>query len=79
MVMELADHKRLGLAGPSLWDNIKRCVENNQNIKIYQSVGAFNDDGSERFSRPLKGGEATLRWVFLQVCLSPSYLTFCFT
>ena len=63
-VLELADVESLKLAGPSIWDCVRRSMDVNMRAKVYQPRTVPESD----FQLPILGGEPMVRWIFLQVC-----------
>lgn len=77
VVMELADHQAFGLPGPTLWHCMEKSVATNTAIRVYGTIceGALDAQGRpQAFQLPIRGGEAMIRWVFVQVACGLDYL-----
>ena len=60
--MEVADHTKTQLRGPSLWTCVEHTIRANMECRVY-NPGA----GLDEFQSPLVGGEPMIRWIFMQV------------
>ena len=65
VVLELADVDTTQVAGPSLWDCVKSTMDSNMRACVYQEPNDRLDRSA--FRRPVQGGEAIVRWIFMQV------------